>query len=129
MIMPSPRARQYTEFYSGFKHYAQSHGFLVTQHLINENTPSSEEEAFMDIKPLQVKGIACISTAAGTLFEDKIYKDQEDRSQVSLVEHLPSFDADFIGFDYEAGPVHGAEGLEKGLHKRLPHDRKPAVFQ
>ena len=67
VIMPSPRARQYTEFYSGFKHYAQSHGFLVTQHLINENTPSSEEEAFMDIKPLQVKGIACISTAAGTL--------------------------------------------------------------
>ena len=56
----------------------------------------------MDIKPLQVKGIACISTAAGTLFEDKIYKDQEDRSQVLFVEHLPSFDADFIGFDYEA---------------------------
>ena len=115
VIMPSPRARQYTEFYSGFKHYAQSHGFLVTQHLINENTPSSEEEAFMDIKPLQVKGIACISTAAGTLFEDKIYKDQEDRSQVLFVEHLPSFDADFIGFDYEAaGRSMAQKALEKG---------------
>ena len=101
VIMPSPRARQYTEFYSGFKHYAQAHGFLVTQHLIDENTPSSEEEAFMEIKPLQVKGIACISVAAGTIFEDTIYKEGTAGSQVLFVEHRPSFDAPFIGFDYE----------------------------
>ena len=84
VIMPSPRARQYTEFYSGFKHYAQAHGFLVTQHLIDENTPSSEEEAFMEIKPLQVKGIACISVAAGTIFEDTIYKEGTAGSQVQI---------------------------------------------
>ena len=51
VIMPSPRARQYTEFYSGFKHYAQAHGFLVTQHLIDENTPSSSKGSPASLLP------------------------------------------------------------------------------
>ncbi len=115
MIMPSPRARQYTEFYSGFKHYAQAHGFLVTQHLVDENTPFSEEDAFMEVKPLQVKGVACLSIAAGTTFEDTIYKEGTAGSQVLFVEHQPSFDAPFLGFDYEAA---GREMARKALEAR-----------
>ena len=101
VIMPSPRARQYTEFYSGFKHYAQACGFSVSQHLIDENTPSTEEEAFMEIKPMQVKGVACISIAAGTAWEEQFRKGMEGLPEVLFVEHKPSFDVPFVGFDYE----------------------------
>ena len=101
VIMPTPRARQYTEFYSGFKHYAQACGFSVSQHLIDENTPSTEEEAFMEIKPMQVKGVACISITAGTAWEEQLLKGMEGLPEVLFVEHKPSFDAPFVGFDYE----------------------------
>ena len=39
VIMPRPQAKQYAEFYSGFKHYAQSTGFSATQHITRTNTP------------------------------------------------------------------------------------------
>ena len=70
----------------------------------------------MEIKPLQVKGIACISVAAGTIFEDTIYKEGTAGSQVLFVEHRPSFDAPFIGFDYEkAGRDMAHKALENNF--------------
>ena len=120
VIMPSPQAKQYAEFYSGFKHYAQSHGFSVTQHLTRQNTPSSEEEAFMEISPLLVKGIACLSIAAGTVYEDSVYKERTAGeyaagAPVLFVEHKPSFEAPFISFDYEMA---GRDMARKALERR-----------
>lgn len=64
--MPDSRARQYEDFYFSFKDYAQEHGYLVSRHLTNENSPESEATAFSEAKVKQVKGIACISAVAGT---------------------------------------------------------------
>ena len=75
VIMPDSRARQYEDFYFSFKSYAQSCGYTVTRHMANENTPASEEEALSEVRPLLVKGIACISSVAGTPYEENIYKE------------------------------------------------------
>ena len=74
LIMPDSRARQYEDFYFSFKDYAQEHGYLVSRHLTNENSPESEATAFSEAKVKQVKGIACISAVAGTASEAAIYK-------------------------------------------------------
>ena len=66
LVMPDSRARQYEDFYFSFKDYAQEHGYLVSRHLTNENSPESEVAAFSEAKVRQVKGIACISAVAGT---------------------------------------------------------------
>lgn len=74
LVMPDSRARQYEDFYFSFKDYAQEHGYLVSRHLTNENSPESEVAAFSEAKVRQVKGIACISAVAGTASETVIYK-------------------------------------------------------
>ena len=50
LIMPDSRARQYEDFYFSFKDYAQEHGYLVSRHLTNENSPESEATAFSEAK-------------------------------------------------------------------------------
>lgn len=115
VIMPDSAAKQYQDFYSGFKNYAQSHGFTVTRHLTHENTPLSEEEALIEAKTLQAKGIACISVIAGTLHESNVYKKDVDVSDMVFIERKPSFGADFIGFNYEeAGRRMGRKASELG---------------
>ena len=74
LIMPDSRARQYEDFYFSFKDYAQEHGYLVSRHLTNENSPESEATAFSEAKVKQVKGIACISAVAGTASEARIFR-------------------------------------------------------
>lgn len=115
VIMPDSRARQHEDFYFSFKNYASDHGFTVTRHLTNENTPGDEEEALMEIRSLMVKGIACISSAAGTVSEKTVYKDRtvlEDMPRMVFIDRRPGFPADFIGFDYKtAGARMAREAL------------------
>ncbi len=114
VIMPDSRARQYEDFYLSFRQYAQSRGYTVTRHLTNENTPGSEEEALAEVRPLLVKGIACISAVAGTAHEESVYKDKSFAHELQegtdgdgvpsphmvFIDRRPGFPADFIGFDY-----------------------------
>lgn len=108
VIMPDSRARQYEDFYFSFKSYAQSCGYTVIRHMAGENTPASEEDALAQVRPLLVKGIACISSVAGTPYEGNIYKDgsiykeEGDLPGILFVDRKPGFQSDFIGFDYEA---------------------------
>lgn len=118
VLMPDSRARHYQDFYSGFKDYAQSRGFMVSQHLTGEGASFREEEALAEIRPLMVQGIACISSAAGTPREKKIYKDEKERDEILFVEHRPGFPCKFLGFDYQkAGEAMGEKVLEKGYSR------------
>ena len=127
LVMPDSRARQYEDFYFSFKDYAQEHGYLVSRHLTNENSPESEVAAFSEAKVRQVKGIACISAVAGTASETVIYKKQWDfwgkwnRIQImGLIFRYfcgpeNRFPSDFIGFDYEkAGQAMAEKALQAG---------------
>lgn len=123
VVMPDSRVRQYEDFYSGFKHYACSRGFTVTRHLTNENAPGSEEEALAEIRPLLVKGIACLSAVTGTFYEKNIYGksaygEDGDRSNILFVEHMPGFPAEFIGFDYQTA---GQALAKNALAHRYDH--------
>ena len=108
VIMPDSRARQYEDFYLSFKNYASGHGFTVTRYLTNENTPGSEMEALTEIRPLMVRGIACISAVAGTNCEEAVYKEgsafweEGEMPGLVFIDRRPGFEADFIGFDYKA---------------------------
>lgn len=120
VIMPDSRARQYEDFYFSFKSYAQSCGYTVTRHMANENTPASEEEALSEVRPLLVKGIACISSVSGTPYEENIYKEgsiykeEGDLPGMLFVERRPGFQSDFIGFDYEeAGTGMAREAIRR----------------
>ena len=127
LIMPDSRARQYEDFYFSFKDYAQEHGYLVSRHLTNENSPESEATAFSEAKVKQVKGIACISAVAGTASEAAIYKNngifgemepaQNNGSDIPVlfVDRKTGFPSDFIGFDYEkAGQAMAEKALQAG---------------
>lgn len=127
LVMPDSRARQYEDFYFSFKDYAQEHGYLVSRHLTNENSPESEVAAFSEAKVRQVKGIACISAVAGTASETVIYKNsgifgemEPDSNNgtdipVLFVDRKTGFPSDFIGFDYEkAGQAMAEKALQAG---------------
>lgn len=118
VIMPDTRARQYEDFYLSFKSYARDHGYTVTRFHVNENAPEAEAEALAEVRPLMVKGIACISTVAGTAYEERVYKEggrvsaadlakptdsSEDGGElpgILFIDRRPGFEADFMGFDY-----------------------------
>lgn len=119
IIMPDSRARQYDDFYLSFKTYAATHGYKTTRFLTNENTPGSEEDALAQVRPLQAKGIACISAVAGTSNETHIYQEDihtEDLPPILFVDRRPTFSSDFIGFDYKkAGTEMAKEALKHGM--------------
>ncbi len=76
VIMPDSTGQAVRRiFISALKTMPRPTAFTVTRHLANENTPASEEEALTEVRPLQVKGIACISSVAGTRCEENIYKE------------------------------------------------------
>lgn len=101
VIMPNLRAKQYQDFYSGFKRYALAHGFAVTQFLTHENSTASELEALNEVKSLLVKGVAYISGFTGTPLENAAYLENTDLPNLLYVERRPVLSAGFIGFDYE----------------------------
>lgn len=121
VIMPESRVRQYEDFYSAFKSYAHRKGFSVNRRQTNENIPESEGEALTDVRPLLVKGIACLSAVAGTAYEEPVYKNravpgEDGEPEFLFVEHRPSFEADFIGFDYrEAGRQMAENARSRGF--------------
>ncbi len=121
VIMPDSHARQYEDFYLSFKSCAADHGYSTSRHVVNENNPDSEETALTEIRPLLVKGIACISSVAGTPREKKIYDLDTAQSEdaalppMVFVDRKPGFPCDFIGFDYqEAGAAMAREVLRRG---------------
>lgn len=112
VIMPDLRAKQYQDFYSGFKRYALAHDFTVTQFLTNENSSSSERDALSEVRPLLVKGVAYISGFIGTPLENAMYMENVDLPNILFVERKPVSSASFIGFDYEkAGYDMGQQAL------------------
>ncbi len=119
ILMPDSRARQYDDFYLSFKSYAATHGYKTTRFLTNENTPESEEDALAQLRPLQPKGIACISAVAGTSSEHHVYQKDipvDDLPPILFVDRRPTFSADFIGFDYKkAGTEMAQEALRHGM--------------
>lgn len=116
VIMPDLRAKQYQDFYSGFKRYALAHGFTVTQFLTNENSSASELEALSEAKSLLVKGVAYISGFTGTPIENAAYMENTDLENLLFVERKPVLSSGFIGFDYEkAGFDMGQKALEHGF--------------
>ncbi|MCI6887157.1 MAG: extracellular solute-binding protein [Lachnospiraceae bacterium] len=121
VIMPDSRARQYDDFYLSFKSYASDHGYKTTRFLINENTPGSEEDALSEIRPLQAKGIACVSAVAGTSNESAIYQKNshyDELPHMVFIDRKPGFPADFIGFDYREA---GRQMAGKALAQHLSH--------
>lgn len=114
VIMPDLRAKQYQDFYSGFKRYALARGYAVTQFLTNENSSDSELEALNEVKSLLVKGAAYISGFTGSPLENAAYLENVGLQNLLFVERKPVLSADFIGFDYEkAGFDMGQKALEQ----------------
>lgn len=117
VIMPESRARQYEDFYQSFKDYASRHGYKVIRQRTNENSPETEEEAWNEVRSLNVKGTACISIIAGTAMEDIIYNSefmQHNSPNLLFIDRRPRFEAAFIGFDYKtAGKAMAQKAISK----------------
>lgn len=129
VIMPDSRAKQYQDFYSGFKNYAVSHGFTATQFLTSENNYSSEQSALNEARSLLVKGIACISSFTERALEN-------DDLNLLFVERTPGPASTFLGFDYEKA---GSDMAMEAVHHKytniclltgnLQHSNEAAFYQ
>ena len=120
VIMPDSRFRQHEDFYFSFKSYAESRGYTVSRYMTKENRPIGEKEALEEIRPLLVKGIACISSVAGTPYEKQVYGNNPFLFDAALpsvvfVERQMKSGGDFMGFDYrEAGKAMAEKAKKRG---------------
>lgn len=124
VVMPDSRFRQHEDFYFSFKSYAQDRGYTVTRYMTNENTAFGEKEALAEIRPLLVKGVACISSVAGTSYEKQVYGNgislqEEALPSVVFVERKLGIGGDFMGFDYREAGKAMAEKAKKGGYQRV----------
>ena len=124
VVMPDSRFRQHEDFYFSFKSYAQDRGYTVTRYMTNENTAFGEKEALAEIRPLLVKGVACISSVAGTPCEKQVYGNgtslqEEALPSMVFVERKMGTGGDFIGFDYREAGKSMAEKAKKGGYQRV----------
>lgn len=118
VIMPNSRAKQYQDFYSGFKARAQTDGFTVSQILTSENNPAGELEALSEARSLLTRGIACILASPASTSKFSAFEEEARSGRIVFVERRPGFTADFIGFDYEkAGYEMGQKAVSGGYRQ------------
>lgn len=118
VIMPNSRAKQYQDFYSGFKARAQTDGFTVSQILTSENNPAGELEALSEARSLLTRGIACILASPASASKFSAFEEEARSGRIVFVERKPGFPADFIGFDYEkAGFEMGQKAVSGGYRQ------------
>lgn len=98
VVMPDSKYRQYEDFYSSFKDYAQGKGFKVKRLYVNENSPASELEALQEARAAFAKGIVCISAFAGTRREEHVYGSLP-HDDLLFIDRKPGFPCRFMGFD------------------------------
>ncbi len=115
VIMPDSRAKQYQDFYSGFKNYAASHDYSTTQYLTSENNYSSEQNALTEVRSLLVKGIACITGWSNKPPESGSPAELSDFPNTLYIERQPGIPAAFMGFDYEKA---GADMAQEAIRHK-----------
>lgn len=97
VMMPNLTDRQYTDFYSSFRFFAESMGFRTALYLSDGNA-RREEMLTTQIKSSQPAGLAVISALSGQ--SDPYMQIGFSKNNVVFAEQRPFSDYDYVGFDY-----------------------------
>lgn len=110
VILPNIHSKQYLDFYTSFKNYAEQHQYLIQLYLTNDR-PETEQSTLQEIKSGMTAGIAAL-TCAGA--DSRIYQDviPELLDHTLFVERHPGYPCRFIAHDYrEAGHSLGKKAI------------------
>ncbi|NCB23817.1 MAG: extracellular solute-binding protein, partial [Deltaproteobacteria bacterium] len=115
VLMPDLRSKRYVDFFLSFKAYAESHGFAVRQYLPRQDSPDAEEAAVQDARADMVMGMAVFSSCLHLPGYNPFQFSGEARPFETLfVERRPTFEARYLGFDYEKA---GADMARKAIER------------
>lgn len=96
IILPNIQFKQYRDFYTSFKVYAEKNGYSTELMITNDN-PDEERFSVQRAKAALKAGIAIISCLAGQSNNDVF----NDIQKICFVERQPDFEAAYYGFNYE----------------------------
>lgn len=115
LVLPSLCSKQYLELYLSFANYAENSGYSVQLYFTNRNK-ETELSIIQQIKASMAVGVATISECR---FQENIYSEinpnSNSNANIVFIERKPSFESNYIGFDYEkAGITLGKSAIQKG---------------
>lgn len=118
VILPNMRSKQYIDFYSGFKAYAEMHHYNVLVQSSGDNNHETEIAAVQQIRSYMASGIAVFSSFRDDC-ENNPYTagngQPSQNEQLLFVDRQVSFSSNFIGFDYElAGKELAGKAIREG---------------
>ena len=100
VVLPNIRSKQYIDFYLSFKTYAENHNFCVAQYLTNDDNSETECSVVQEIRSSMAVGIAAVSCCSFPQGNPYISEQSGLTKHLIFAERVPSFPADYIGFDY-----------------------------
>lgn len=118
VILPNMRSKQYLDFHSGFKAYAETHNYDVLVQTSGDNNKETEIAAVQQVRSYMTSGIAVFSSFHDDCSNNP-YTDGNGHltqsEQLLFVDRQVTFSNNFIGFDYDlAGKELAHKALEKG---------------
>lgn len=113
-ILPNIQFKQYRDFYTSLKVYAEKKGVSI-QLFISHDSPDEELLLIQQAKSEMIDGIAVISCLDGAC---ETYT-QADFSKICFVERKPGFEADYFGFDYQAAGRELADTVKKYRYQNV----------
>ncbi|MBR1408309.1 MAG: extracellular solute-binding protein [Clostridia bacterium] len=97
VIVPALEEKRHTDFFSGFRAHAESHGYEARLYILRSDDREAEEAALRDAQSDMVSGIALFSRCRGARLPSG-----EGAPAVLHIEHAAEGCRHFIGFDTEA---------------------------
>ncbi len=97
VVLPNLTDKQYTDFYTSFRFYAEIMGYRTSLYL-SDNNARREEKLAEQIKSSQPAGVAAISVLNGA--DDPYAQIGFLSNEVVFAEQKPFVGYDYIGFDY-----------------------------
>mgnify|MGYP001010557930 FL=1 len=96
VILPNIQFKQYRDFYTSLRIYAENNGYSTELMITNDN-PDEERVCYLKAKAALKVGIAIISCLDSQINNYIV----NDIQKVCFVERKPEFAAAYYGFDYE----------------------------
>ena len=97
VIVPNISDKQYADFYTSFRFFAESMGYQTALYL-SDNNEHREELLATQIKSTQPAGVAVISALSGGM--DPYMQIGFLPNEIVFAEQRPFIDYDYVGFDY-----------------------------
>ena len=111
VVVPALEEKRHTDFFAGFRAYAESHGYGARLYILRSDDREAEEAALRDAQSDMVSGVALFSRCRGASFPTG-----EGSPAVLHVEHAAEGCRSFIGFDTgEAGRAVADRLVRRGV--------------